>query len=104
MVARAVPVQGPPSRAQRSALKELDRLLQHFLLREEDSIVMKDWKEELRSRRIDYAGEEVTLPEKLTLEQLSAFWSGRMAALPQDGAQVVMEEMYVRVKSPVGRV
>jgi hypothetical protein len=31
--------------------------------------------------------------EILTLEQLESFWSGRIAALPQDGAPVIIEEM-----------
>merc|ERR1711865_1263821 len=32
--------------------------------------------------------------ERMTLEQLKSFWSGRMEALPQDGAPVVIEEIY----------
>ena len=62
--------QGPASPAQGLALGLLGQAADVFLERGERHPSFKEWREELRGRRIGYDGAEASAPEYLTLAQI----------------------------------
>eukprot|EP00974_Lingulodinium_polyedra_P032749 3152203-Lingulodinium_polyedra.AAC.1 len=57
--------------AQRAAVAALRKDVEDFFAREPEALVQHDWGEELKKTKVAYDGSEVSLPEKLTLQQVA---------------------------------
>ena len=61
---------GPPSLVQCTALAHLWRSIGTFLETTGEALEPKDWTEELKKRKVDYTGCEVSMPSVLFLPQI----------------------------------